>query len=267
MHDPFLKKNETEMVAKGVVVIVHGAMEHQGRYSWLAGKWNVIGYHVVMGDLVGQGENAGDKPGHIDSFNQYIQQVRGWIAEADRYKLPIYLLGHSMGGLIIIRVIEESQLPIAGVILSSPCLALIHKPSTVLDLISRVINHIKPDLRIESGIAPELATRNQAVIEADQKDDLYISKVSVHWFRELSNAMRVAHEQIALFKAVPLLVMQGGNDLVVDKLAVENWFKTCQVQNKQFHLLPGLYHEIFNEPEREDVFKKAAAFVESIEKH
>ncbi len=262
--DPFLKKYQAKSLAKGVVVIVHGAMEHQGRYQWLAEKWNAKGYHVVMGDLVGQGENRGEKPGHIDSFQQYIQQVSSWVDEANRYGLPVFLLGHSMGGLIVIRVLELSTLPIAGVLLSSPCVALAHKPSLPLDLISRAINRVKPDLLIESGITPTLATRNQAVITADQQDDLMISKVSVRWYRELTNAMGLAFEQITRFMPVPLLVMQGGNDLIVDQVAVGNWVKACPITDKAFCLLPGYYHEIFNEPERETVFIQALAFVEVV---
>src|SRR5690625_4840620 len=112
---------------RGVIVIVHGAGEHHGRYKWLAEKWNEHGFEVIMGDLPGQGKSRG-KRGHIQSFSQYIDVVGEWIEAARKRNLPILLLGHSMGGLIIIRLLMERAIVVHGVILSSPCLGLSQPP-------------------------------------------------------------------------------------------------------------------------------------------
>ncbi|MED1919597.1 alpha/beta hydrolase, partial [Bacillus thuringiensis] len=88
--------------AKAVIVIVHGAMEYHGRYEAVAEMWNHIGYHVVMGDLPSHGTTSRSQRGHIDSFDEYIVEVKLWVKEARKYRLPIFLFGHSMGGLIVI---------------------------------------------------------------------------------------------------------------------------------------------------------------------
>ena len=94
--------------AKAVIVIVHGAMEYHGRYEAVAEMWNHIGYHVVMGDLPSHGTTSRNR-GHIDSFDEYIEEVKLWVKEARKYRLPIFLFGHSMGGLIVIRMMQETK--------------------------------------------------------------------------------------------------------------------------------------------------------------
>ncbi len=179
---------------------------------------------------------------------------------AYRYDLPVFLLGHSMGGLITIRLLQEEKLNIAGVILSSPCLGLIHAPSKFLDVSSHLINVIFPTLRMNSGITVQMATRNEEVWEADSGDTLYITKVSVRWYRELATAIKQAFLVMDKTQDVPLLVMQAGEDKIVNKDSVKEWFNQAPLSEKRFKVWPKCYHEIFNEPEREDVFRVCKGF-------
>jgi lysophospholipase len=256
-------KWEADGNAKAVIIIIHGAMEHHGRYKWLSQMWRSAGYHVIMGDLPGQGMTTRAFRGHIESFDDYLDEVRGWIDEAYRYSLPVFLLGHSMGGLVAIRLLQEEEFDLAGVILSSPCLGLVTQPPRVLNALSHVLNVALPKFRIDAGITPEIATRNPDVREEDMNDSLYVTKVSVRWYRELVQAMKQAFEDIPHFQDVPLLVMQAGDDRIVDKKPVREWFNYNQCSEKLYKEWPGLYHEIFNEPEREDVFRYALGFVEN----
>lgn len=107
-----------------------------------------------------------------------------------------------------------------------------------------------------------MATRNEDVIEADQNDSLYVRKVSVRWYRELLKTIESAMVPTEAFLKVPLLVMQAGDDKLVDKTMVIKWFNGVASHNKAYREWEGLYHEIFNEPEREDVFKAARAFTD-----
>ncbi|WP_246941411.1 alpha/beta hydrolase [Bacillus pinisoli] len=251
--------------AKGVIVMVHGAAEHHGRYKWLIEMWRGEGYHVIMGDLPGQGTTSRRDRGHIDKFDVYIEAVEEWYKEALSYQLPIVLLGHSMGGLTVIRTMQEKQLKINCMILSSPCLGISEQttPSIFLDLASRVLNKITPSLRIATGLTPSMATRNKEVIELDSNDSLYVTKVSVRWFRELIHATVLALINIKKVPDVPVLFMQGGDDQIVDKRKGKEWFDQLDVTDKTYKEWHGLYHEIFNEPEREQVFDYAKRFVET----
>ncbi|OIK12800.1 phospholipase [Bacillus sp. MUM 116] len=256
-------KWEAEGEAKAVIVMVHGAMEHHRRYGWLIEMWRTSGFHVIMADLPGQGMTTRSRRGHIDSFDEYIIEVKEWVHAASSYNLPVFLLGHSLGGLISIRLLQEEKMNIAGIILSSPCLGLVKTPSKFLEFLAFVMNSIFPSFRINSGLTVEMATRNLNVREADVNDTLYVTRVSVRWYRELSAAIKLAFMNLEKTHDVPILVMQGGDDKIVNNKAVKNWFNHAPFSEKRYKEWPKLYHEIFNEPEREEVFEYAKDFVAS----
>jgi lysophospholipase len=256
-------KWEAEGEAKAVIVIIHGALEHHRRYGWLIQMWRSSGFHVIMGDLPGQGMTTRSRRGHIDSFDDYIFEVQDWIQAAYRFELPVFLLGHSMGGLIAVRLLQEKHVNVAGVILSSPCFGLVKYPSKVLNALSLALNVVLPELRIPAGITVEMATRNEDVRKADLNDTLYVTKVSVRWYRELISAIKLAFYNIDKLPDIPMLVMQGGEDKIVNKLAVRDWFNQIPLSEKRFKEWNKCYHEIFNEPERDDVFEYAKDFVNS----
>jgi lysophospholipase len=249
--------------AKGTIVIVHGAAEHHGRYKWLIEMWRSSGYHVVMGDLPGQGTTTRRKRGHIESFDEYINEVADWVEAAKAFHLPIFLLGHSLGGLVVIRTLQEKRLSVKGVILSSPCLGLVTYPSKPLDLLSKLLNYIMPSMLFDSGLSVEMATRNKEIHEMDKNDSLYVTKVSVRWYRELIHAIHLANRNIRKFPDIPLLLMQSGDDKIVDKVAVKEWFDQLPISEKVYKEWNKLYHEIFNEPERDQVFLYAKAFFDT----
>ncbi len=245
--------------AKGVFVIVHGANEYHGRYEWLVKKLTTVGYHVVMGDLPGQGENPKYK-GHVDSFLEYITTIEQWYERAKHYNLPIFLLGHSMGGLAVIQTMLKRDLTVDAVILSSPCLGLVNPPSKLKHFGASLLNKVTPKFRLPTDLAP--GTRCKEMLKRDEDDPHIVKKVSVRWYYELSNAMEDSHNEVKNFPNVPLLVLQGGEDLIVDKEMVTRWFNQLVISEKYYKEWPGLYHEVFNEPEKERVFHVAKSFAQ-----
>lgn len=256
-------KWEADGDAKAIIVMVHGAMEHHRRYGWLIEMWRTSGFHVIMGDLPGHGLTTRANRGHIHSFDEYTTEVKDWILAASQYGLPVFLLGHSMGGLISIRLLMEEKLEIAGLILSSPCVGLIEYPSKMMNAASYGLNAIFPSLRIKTRLTVDMATSNPDVIEADEKDTLYVTKVSVRWYRELIEAMKASFLELNQMQDIPLLLMQAGDDKVVDKKVVKEWFNHVDLSEKRYKEWPQCYHEIFNETEREAIFEYAKDFVHS----
>ncbi|MBM4762640.1 alpha/beta hydrolase [Bacillus sp. B15-48] len=254
---------EADGDAKAVIVMIHGALEHHQRYGWLIEKWRTAGFHIIMGDLPGQGMTSRTNRGHIQSFEDYLLESRVWVESAYGFGLPVFLLGHSMGGLISTRLLQEERLNIAGIILSSPCFGLVHRPSKGMELLSRILNHFVPTFKVTPGITLEQATRNLDVIEADSNDNLYLKKISVRWYWELVEAIKQAFAQIEKTPDIPMLLMQAGDDLIVDKKAVKEWFNHVPLSEKRYKEWPNCYHEIFNEPERDEIFEYTKDFVMS----
>jgi lysophospholipase len=246
--------------AKGVMVIIHGAGEHHGRYEWLRERWNEEGFHVIMGDLPGQGVTT-RRRGHIRSFKEYIEAIEGWIEEAQTYDLPIFLLGHSMGALTAIRALQIRSLPVWGVILSSPALGLKEQPPAFKDVLSKGLNKLMPGKLVQSPLVIENVTRNQRLWREHKEDKLYVKKVSVRWYRQFVEAMNLAFKDMDKFPDVPLLILQAGEDKVIEKFIVRQWFDDLSLSEKIYKEWTGLYHEVFNEPEQDQVFAYAKSFV------
>jgi lysophospholipase len=247
--------------ARATVVLVHGAGEHHGRYQWVIEKFRNEGFHVITGDLPGQGTSS-RRSGHIDSFSDYIEVIESWVEEALNNGLPVFLLGHSMGGLAVIRTMTEKTLPVQAVLLSSPCLEIVNRPSRGKDALTKVLSKIAPKFRFDSGLEPGGGTRNEEVRRIDREDLLLVRRVSVRWYRELVGAMKRAHEEVRQFPDLPVLVLQAGEDYIVDKTAVQKWFNALEIMEKTYKEWPELYHEVLNEPERESVFLYLKKYIE-----
>jgi lysophospholipase len=245
--------------AKATVVLIHGTGEHHGRYQHVAAYLNRHGFGVYSGDLPGWGRSPGLK-GHVDRFDDYLEAVEEWVNEARARNPaghPVFVLGHSLGGLIVTRFVQQygRRASLAGVILSSPCLQVkVPVPGWKAKL-AQLLNRIWPTLRLPNEITPQMVTRDEIVREQYRSDPNNYAKVSVRWFNELQTAMQQAWAQRDKLD-LPLLVLQAGADCLVDPDAVETFVQALPNRDKQLVLYPGLFHEVFNEPERETVLRE-----------
>lgn len=170
-------KWETENNAKGVVVIVHNMLEHTGRYAYVITMLRRNGYHVIMGDLPGQGQTSRANKGQIKNFNEYHEHVLEWIKLANDYKLPTFVMGIGLGGLIILNLLEKvDRLPIEGMILFSPLLELQKNKTTRKDILISNIGKVSKDTRFKVNIEVEQLTRNEEIREETVNDGLMLKK-------------------------------------------------------------------------------------------
>ncbi|PYZ97118.1 phospholipase [Alteribacter lacisalsi] len=248
--------------AKGVFVIVHGAGEYHVRYDWVVRQLNRHGYHVIMGDLPGQGTTTGRR-GHVNEFQDYFRKVNPWLREARKYGLPVIQLGHSMGGLISLLVQNEVKPSLRPdiLILSSPCLGLANIPPLYKRALSKGLNRLWPTLSLPSGLEPGSGTRDEKMRVRDVSDAVLVKKVSVRYYAELTASIRRAHTEVERFPDLPLYVMQGGDDRIVDKEEVKRWFNNLDISDKAYREWPGFFHEVLNDPGKEEVLLQMLAFV------
>lgn len=248
---------------RGVVVIVHGLSEHHGRYEWLIQQFLAADYHVVMGDLPGQGLSTGRR-GHISSFTDYIDVLSAWLDTAFAYQLPVYVVGHSLGGLISIHTMIQRRPAIQAWVVSSPCLGIMSRPPNWLRTLTDYADPMLASyrVRIKKHSYNSDATRNKQQLARDARDPLMVKKVSFHWYNELEKAIEEAFRDVDHVPDSPLMVMQAGDDKIVDKIQAYQWYERLTVPDKTYKEWPGLYHELFNEPERETVFSEVLAFLQ-----
>ncbi len=241
---------------QGALLVVHGLAEHGGRYAETAGYFAAHGWTVLAGDLRGHGLSA-DLPGagrvHVDRFDQYFDDVdalRGVLGEAAP-QLPLFLLGHSMGGLVALRYALEKPAGIAGAVISSPALGSHPQfsPPVLLRLLMRILDRLAPRLRFASGLDTDAISRDPRVVRAYREDPLVSERVSARWYGEVMRSMTAAHAR-AQRLSVPVLLMQSGADRLVDPAAPARWAASAPAGRVELVHWAGLYHEMFNEPEK-----------------
>lgn len=245
------------------VVLVHGAGDHSGRYGHVVRALTSQGIPVVTGDLPGSGLTEG-LAGHVDTFDEYLDAVERWVTEASQLVAcgRVVLLGHSMGGLITVRYLQErlSRTPqVIAAVLSSPCLKLAVEVPGWKKGLAALLDAATPRLRMSSGLSASLVSRSPEVVRAYEDDPHCGIPVSVRWYRELTRAMGQARTKAEQIR-VPVLLMQAGQDLLVDARAAEPFFKRLPAGGKYVEY-PECYHELFNEPEQGEVLQEMAEWL------
>jgi alpha-beta hydrolase superfamily lysophospholipase len=252
----------------GTVVIIHGLAEHGGRYGETAEAFAASGWAVYAGDLRGHGRSP-DVPGagrvHVRRFTDYFEDVASFVdqARADWPVIPLFLLGHSMGGLITLSYVLRSPAGLAGAVISSPALG-VHpdfRPPALLRLLVSVLDRLAPRLRFTSDLDTSAISRDPEVVRAYLDDPLVSSKVSARWYAEMLRAMGRAHAEAPTLQ-VPLLLMQSGSDRLVDPAAPARWARAAPAGQVELVQWEGLYHEMFNEPEKRQVRRRALEWLQ-----
>lgn len=254
-------KWETENEAKGVVVIAHNMLEHTGRYAYVITMLRRNGYHVIMGDLPGQGQTSRSNKGQINNFDIYHEHILEWIKIANEYKIPTYVMGVGLGGLIILNLLEKVEVPIEGLILVSPLLEFKKSNKSRKDKIISNVGKLAKDKRFKVGITVEDLTRNEEVIEETLNDQLMLQKVTYHWYKQITEIMKETVIHLKDVNPLPLLLMYGQEDKVADISTMKLIKDKVTTNELYFKAWEGLYHEIHNEPERDEVMRYMLAFL------
>jgi alpha-beta hydrolase superfamily lysophospholipase len=245
------------------VVIVHGYGEHIRRYDESARALTAAGWAVRGIDLRGHGESAGTR-GFIRRFDEYLDDVALVIARARETKGPLFLLGHSMGGLISTHVALQKKAALDGLILSSPFFRLKLPVPAVKVYAGKFFSSVLPTLALPMGLKGADVTRDAELAALYDRDPLNLKKATSRWFTETSTAQEQALARGGDL-ALPCLFMHGGADKVADPRATEELFATVASKDKTLKIYEGQFHEIFNEPpaDRVKTFADVVAWLDA----
>lgn len=244
--------------ARASVLVVHGFGEHSGRYEhvgqWLAER----GFAVHAYDHRGHGRSAGRRC-HVDRFDEYLDDLAVVLEQVrvDAPKNPVFLIGHSMGGLVVATFARERSPSVSGVVLSGAALALPEGNSRIR--IARLIRAVLPRLRLSAGLDLAGLSTDPRVLQAYLADPLVEHQMTASLAVELLGAVeRTAPGGADV--AVPLLVLHGGDDPICASEGSERF--AAAARTARFIRYRGLRHEIFNEPGFRDVLADVASFFE-----
>ncbi len=253
---------EPEEQARALILLVHGAGEHCSRYQHFAEYFCSHGFVVAGLDHIGHGKSDG-RYGFVERFDDHLESLEHYRQQLERDfpGLPMILLGHSMGGLISALYLLQHQHLFSGCALSGPAIKTELQPPFLQILLIRLLSRLAPKLGVLQ-LDPAGVSRDQAVVDAYCADPLvFHGKMSARMVAEMFAGMgRIQAEAGKI--TLPILLMHGGEDAMTSPSGSRFLFDTVASVDKELKIYPGLYHEIFNEPEQQDVFADLLSWCE-----
>ena len=238
---------------RAVVLLAHGYAEHAGRYDHVAKRLTDAGYALYAIDHWGHGRSDGT-PGFVPRFSAFTDGMAELLTlvEVNHADTPRLLLGHSMGGLIATLFLIERQQAFVAAALSGPAILPAAPPSRFTVWISRFLSRFFPRLGVLALDASGVS-RDPAVVAAYQADPLvYPGKIGARLGKEFMDAMAAAQAGAPTI-TLPILIQHGEADRLTAPDGSRYLFEHVSSADKTLKIYPGLFHEIYNEPEQDAV--------------
>jgi alpha-beta hydrolase superfamily lysophospholipase len=226
------------------IYLLHGLGEHAGRYEafgqWLAAR----GWTVAAHDHHGHGRSAG-KRGVVRTATTLIEDAEFRVKQvAEELGAPLVLFGHSLGGLVAAQVALRNRVPLAGVVLSSPALAVRMKrwQHTLLDMMVGWA----PNFRTGNGLDVSKLSHERAVADAYREDTLVHDRISARLAQAIEQGGKQAIAEASQLQHRTLL-MVAGSDAIVDPTGSRRFADAATPGKLALRWYDRAYHEIFNE--------------------
>ena len=255
--------------ARGTIVIVHGLGEHIGRYAHVAARLNANRWSVVGYDQRGHGASPGER-GRIAAADDLLADLAA-VVDAVRAEAPgpLVLLGHSLGGLVVARFIAgalESPRPpwqrdVDALVLSSPALAI--GMTGAKRALLATLEALTPNLGIGNGLDATGISRDAAVVAAYRADPLVHDRIAPRLVRFLADA-GPAVLALAPRWQVPTLLLYAGSDRLVVPAGSVAFAAAAPAVVVTARPFASLFHEIFNEPEQDEVLGVLTAWLDTL---
>ena len=257
-QDGLLLHEKQWLVAKNskpiaVVVIVHGGGEHSGRYAHVAKFLNQNLINVIAFDLRGHGLSQGSRL-FVRSIEEYVKDLGVVLSKVheEQDKVPIFLLGHSLGGTIATLFAMMNPTQIEGIVLSAPLLHPGKGFSPIKVALANLLGYMLPHLPL-AKVHPILISSDPNVVEEYKKDPLNCHKgiPAATGAAALGAMLRIQREAATLGK--PVLILHGTEDRLADIRGSKILYSKAKSTDKSIKFYEGFYHEILNEPGNEQV--------------
>lgn len=237
------------------ILLVHGYGEHSGRYEHVAQRLCDAGFAVTSLDHRGHGRTTGVERGTVDNFDLLVDDLASVVTDLSSGTsdgVPLFVYGHSMGGLATVRLAERDDSRFAGVIITGASLqAAASVPRPVLaaaNLVGRFAPNL-PTIQLD-GDAISRVPEVRADYDADPLN--FRGKVTTGTARQLSVAMDAAMDEAANITA-PILIMHGSDDTLADPAGSVRFSSKVGSTDRTVSIWPGCFHELHNEPEADAV--------------
>jgi acylglycerol lipase len=240
---------------KAVLLIVHGLGEYCGRYRNVVEHFVPLGYAVYGLDHLGHGKSDGGRE-QVERFEDYTEPLQTYYGMVKGWQpgKPIFLLGHSMGGLIECVYLLDHQADFKGAVISAPAIKVGDSISATTITMGKILSVLAPKAGVLALDANGIS-HDPEVVKAYVNDPLvFHGKTPARLAAEMLKGMQRVTTEVGKI-SLPFITVQGGQDKIVDPAGAQMLYDRAGSKDKTIKVYPGLYHEVFNEPERAEVLK------------
>jgi alpha-beta hydrolase superfamily lysophospholipase len=246
---------------RAALLVVHGMFEHSRRYQELGAFMAEGGLSTYALDLRGHGASEGRR-GHARRFALFLQdldrfrrEVQGLVPQ----DTPVFMLGHSLGGLIVLRYLEEYDTPIRAAVLTAPWLGTAVPVPRWQVVLGGVLNRVLPAFPFPFRIDAATLSHDPARV-ADYQDDGDIHGIiTPRLFAEISTAIHQALQRGDRIH-IPIRLLLAGDDRLVDTARSLAFARSLNPDRVTVEVLDGLFHEVLQERERRKTMREVRAF-------
>jgi alpha-beta hydrolase superfamily lysophospholipase len=247
---------------RAVLVNLHGLGDHSGLYPNLAAHFPAGGIALYAYDMRGNGRSAGQRAyvrrwsEYRDDLHVFLNQVRQW-----EPGLPLFLLGNSLGGLVVLDYTLQHPNGLAGVIAAATPLGEVGVPPILMAL-GRLLSRVLPRFSLNVGMDLSGLARDPSVVEAVLADPLFHRRGTARLSTEVTAAIDRVQE-LAGNIAVPVLVLHGSADRMVPPDGSRSFFAKVRYPDREFREYPDAYHGLFADLDFERVLQDVERWVEA----
>ncbi|OCG22864.1 hypothetical protein A9G11_06750 [Gilliamella sp. wkB108] len=253
---------DSETNSTQAIVLFHRGHEHSGRVAHLADEIDLPNYQIFAWDARGNGQSEGERgdaeniASLVKDANCFIDHITHQYAIAQK---DLAVIAQSVGAVIAATWVHDYVPNIRALVLGSPAFSVkLYIPLAVPGL--KLLYNFKGNFFVNSYVKPKLLTHDTQRAESFAQDPLITRRISVRLLLDLYTVSdRIVEDANAI--TVPTQLLVSGSDYVVRRKPQKLFYQNLGTEQKEFHILPGFYHDTFGEKDRQIAIDRAKRFI------
>ncbi len=248
--------------SRAVLVNLHGLGDHSGLYPNLASYFPPRGIALYAYDMRGNGRSPGQRA-YVREWDEYRGDLEAFLDQVRQREgaNPIFLLGNSLGGLVVLEYALVQPRGISGVVAAAAPLGKLGVPPLLMAL-GRVFSRVLPRFAIRTGMDLSGLARDPAVVEAVLADPFFHRWGTARLSTEVTKAIERVQAAAPKFP-LPLLILHGSEDRMVPPDGSRQFFSQVQHPDREYREYPGAYHGLFADAGYEAVLRDVERWIEA----
>jgi alpha-beta hydrolase superfamily lysophospholipase len=252
--------------ARAVLINLHGLGDHSGLYPTLAAHFPPRGVALYAYDMRGNGRSPGQRA-YVGSWQEYVDDLHAFLLRVREWEpnLPVFVLGNSLGGLVVLEYALQHPGELGGVIAAAPPLGQLGVPRPLMAL-GRLMSRIWPRFSLQVGMDLSGLARDPKVIESVVADPLFHRRGTARLSTEVTAAIARVQARAADL-AVPLLLLHGSADRMVPPDGTRAFYSRVALPDREFREYEGAYHGLFADLNHHEVLRDLERWIGTHQTH